>query len=177
MKQLVESSHNISVDRNISVSKYFKSGRELIKAASNFEDKGELEKAFVLYLRYVTLFLEKIIHHPEYSKADPAEKSLVKNECNNILDRAESLKRRLLDKFTSEYELSLKESTVESSGADSIQKRSVKLDGSYPHKIAVDDFDKMFDFSQQPSDGHQINEFDPFNIEQLKQSFETSEKR
>lgn len=112
MKLLVEMSHNITVDRNISISKYFNSGRELIKSAAVFAAKGDIEKAFVLYLRYMTLFLEKLIHHPEYKKVDQAEKNLVKKECNNVLEQAENLKKQIMEKFTKEFEAAKKTSAV-----------------------------------------------------------------
>lgn len=104
MKQLIESSHNISVDRNIPLSKYFNSGRELIKSATDSESKGDIEKAFVLYLRYMTLFLEKLVHHPEWSRADRNEKDLVKKQCNDIFELAEELKKKITEKYTKEYQ-------------------------------------------------------------------------
>lgn len=172
MKELVQMSHNISVDKNISVNKYFNSGRELIKSASAFEQKGDIEKAFVLYLRYMTLFLEKLIHHPEWSKADKAEKVLVKNECNRVFDHAEDLKRRIMDKYSKEYEQSKKvNATVDPS--NNIQKRSIDPQGSSHKQRDFDEIDAKFDFSQQLAEGQQDRAFDPFNIEELKQSFKT----
>lgn len=105
MKNLIEMSHDITVEKTISISKYFHSGREILKSASAHAEKGDIEKAFVLYLRYMTLFLEKINHHPEYKEADKDEKALVKKECNIAFERAEDLKKRILDKFEKEYEL------------------------------------------------------------------------
>lgn len=171
VKRLVEMSHNIEVDRNISISKYFHSGRELIKSASALEQKGDIEKAFVLYLRYMTLFVEKLIHHPEYSKADRAEKQLVKNECNNVFDLAENLKKRIIEQYTKEYEEYKKDGI---SNIDTIEKRSVDPQGSSHHDPDVDEIDRKFDFSSGPLDDQQEKEFDPFQIEQLKQSFNST---
>lgn len=168
IKELIEMSHNITVDRNISVSKYFHSGRELIRSASAFEQKGDLEKAFVLYLRYVTLFLEKIIHHPEYKKAEQAEKIHVRNECNVVLTLTEELKKRILDKYQKEYDNLVERSPPNVN--DEVQKRTIGSDGSAP-RCDIDDIDKRFDFSHRPEDDQQQEGFDPFNIEQLKRSF------
>lgn len=104
MKRLIESSHNISVDKNISISKYFHSGRELIKSAGQHESKSEIEKAFVLYLRFMTLNLEKLPNHPGYKDADKAEKKLVKDECKRVFDVAEDLKKRILEKYKAEFQ-------------------------------------------------------------------------
>lgn len=112
MKLLIETSHDIVVDKNIAISKYFHSGREIIKAASTAEQVGDIEKAFVLYLRYMTLFIEKIIHHPEYKQADKAEKAHVKSECNRVFDLAENLKKQILDKFQKEYDEAIKDKTT-----------------------------------------------------------------
>lgn len=174
MKRLVEMSHTITVDKNISISRYFNSGRELIKSAGASESAGDLEKAFVLYLRYMTLFIEKLVHHPEYSKADKSEKNLVKTECNNILVHAEELKKKLLEKFAKEYE----ESKTIGVDQNKIQKRSVKPTESMGKDCDIDDIDQKFDFSHVP--GQQDSPtpaFDPFNIEELKRSFGPSSDR
>lgn len=170
MKELVQMSHNIHVDKNISISKYFNSGRELIKSAAAFEQKGDIEKAFVLYLRYMTLFIEKIKHHPEYNQADKAEKALVKTECNNVFDRAEDLKKRIMENYASEFE----QSKGKNETAENIQKRSIEPQGCSSKNCDVDDIDRRFDFSQGPTESQQDKAFDPFNIEELKNSFKTS---
>lgn len=172
MRQLVEMSHNISVDSNISVSRYFNSGRELIKSASAYQEKGDIEKAFVLYLRYMTLFLEKIIHHPEYGKADRAEKILVKNECNTVFDLAENLKKQILEKYTLEYERSKQEPKTVHDNSERIQKRSIEPDSSSRLGRDIDEIDEKFNFSQLPGASDQEKIFDPFNIEDLQKSFE-----
>lgn len=168
MKKLVEMSHAISVDPKISIEKYFNSGRELIKSAAVFEEKGDLEKAFVLYLRYMTLFLEKIIYHPEYKTVDPAEKSRVKNECNTVFDLAENLKKKLTDKFKEEFE-----NPKNSESDNKLEKRTVKPDGSIPNdNCDIDEIDRKFNFSQQTAaEVQQTKVFDPFNIGQLRDSF------
>lgn len=172
MRRLVDMSHTITVDKNISISRYFNSGRELIKSAAASEASGDLEKAFVLYLRYVTLFIEKLIHHPEYSKADKAEKNLVKTECNKILVHAEELKKKLLEKFTKDYQESSKDANSEQ-----VQKRSINSVQSSRNDCDIDDIDRKFDFSKSSSDNAAESAFDPFNIEELKRSFEVSGSR
>lgn len=168
MRQLIEMSHNISIDRNISVDKYFKSGRELLKSAAALEQKGDIEKAFVLYLRYMTLFLEKLNHHPDYSKADKAEKALVMNECNKVFELAETLKKRINEKYAEEFENS-KRNSIDSQAIV----RNVKPCEGARNDCDVDDIDKKFNFSQMPSGADQTQDkvFDPFNIEELKKSF------
>lgn len=176
MKELISVSHEITVDKAIPISRYFNSGKELIKTAAGFEEKGEIEKAFVLYLRYMTLFVEKLVHHPEYAKYDRNEKTTVKNECNRIFDLAESLKKKILERYAEEYERSKPESSTQAGPAEMVQKRSVGPDGCVPRSNCdIDDIDKKFDFSKIP-EPCQSAEFDPFNIEELKKSFDQERK-
>lgn len=177
MKELVSVSHEISVDKAISISRYFNSGKELLKTAAGFEEKGEIEKAFVLYLRYMTLFVEKLVHHPEYAKYDRNEKTAVKNECNRIFDLAEGLKKKILEKYTKEYEESKKNPASPAPTApETVLKRTVGPDGSAPPSHCdIDDIDKKFDFSKLPEPSQKLD-FDPFNIEELKKSFDEERK-
>lgn len=170
IQELVQMSHSIHVDKNISIAKYFKSGRELIKAAAAFEQKGDIEKAFVLYLRYMTLFIEKIKHHPEYNQADKTEKASVKDECNKVFDRAEDLKKRIMEKYLDEHGQSKSGNDI----SDKIHKRSIEPQGCSSKSCDIDDIDRKFDFSLGPNEDKQDKAFDPFNIEELKNSFKTS---
>lgn len=175
MKDLISVSHDISVDKAISISRYFNSGKELLKTAAGFEEKGEIEKAFVLYLRYMTLFVEKLVHHPEYAKYDRNEKTAVKNECNRIFDLAEGLKKKILEKYTREYEERKQESSLDVSPAETVQRRTIGPDGSAKYTCDMDEIDRKFDFSKMPEPSPNV-EFDPFNIEELKKSFDNERK-
>ena len=48
---------SVEVDEHIPVNRYFKSGKEMIRMASVYEDEGELEKAFILYNKFTTFVL------------------------------------------------------------------------------------------------------------------------
>ncbi len=50
--------------------RYFRSGQEMIKMGRVYEEEGNLEAAYVLYLKYITLFLEKIHTHRSEQKAN-----------------------------------------------------------------------------------------------------------
>jgi len=45
---------SVEVDEQIPPSRYFKSGKEMIRMASVYEEEGELEKAFILYNKFTT---------------------------------------------------------------------------------------------------------------------------
>jgi len=45
---------SVDVDECIAPHRYFKSGKEMIRMASVYEEEGELEKAFILYNKFTT---------------------------------------------------------------------------------------------------------------------------
>ena len=45
---------SVDVDECIPPHRYFKSGKEMIRMASVYEEEGELEKAFILYNKFTT---------------------------------------------------------------------------------------------------------------------------
>jgi len=46
--------------------RYYRSGTEMLRMANVYLREGNHENAFILYLRYMTLFIEKIRQHPDY---------------------------------------------------------------------------------------------------------------
>jgi len=52
----------IEVDERIPVGRYFKSGKEMNRMACVYEEEGELEKAFILYNKYITSVLCSFAH-------------------------------------------------------------------------------------------------------------------
>jgi len=45
---------SVEVDDHIPVNRYFKSGKEMIRMASVYEEEGEMEKAYILYNKFMT---------------------------------------------------------------------------------------------------------------------------
>lgn len=175
MKLLIESSRSIDIDRNIPIARYFKSGKELLKTASNCKESGDIEKAFILYLRYTSLFIEKLVRHPEWNKADKEEKELVKKECNNILDLAENLKTQIKQKYEKEYEQSRIKRDITDKTDD-----MVDCSGNGTNKsIGIDEIDQKFDFTSSPNDEDNkdsSNMSNLFNIEELRRSLTSTRK-
>lgn len=167
MRLLIDTSHSIQVDRNIPIARYFKSGQEIIKSATACQKSGDIEKAFVLYLRYMSLFLEKLVHHPEWNKVGRDEKKHVREECNNIFDLAEELKARIRDKYEKEYEQCKLKSGPQS---DTCDKTSDSEITNLKENPDLDEIDRKFDFSKVPSEGQSS-----FDINALRESL-TSKK-
>lgn len=166
MKILVESSHNIEVDRNIPIARYLKSSRELVKSAVSHQESGDIEKAFVLYLRNMSLILERLPTHPEWNKADKTEKLYAKNQCNIIFDLAEKLKSQIKEKYEREYK------------AEKVSNESVVIKTAEPstkETSQLDDIDKKFNFKRDiPNDDQDTVLQNLFDLDKLKESLSST---
>lgn len=65
--------------------------------------EGSLENAYILYMKFMTLFLEKIRKHPEYVSVPVEVKSVNQTNLKEVMPKAEKLKQRLLDQYTKEH--------------------------------------------------------------------------
>jgi STAM-binding protein len=68
-----------------------------------YKVEGDDEKVFTLYMRYISLFLEKVTSHPEYKTADQAEKIFARNKCKEIIPITETIKAKLKKRFEDQY--------------------------------------------------------------------------
>lgn len=73
--------------------------------ANVYQTEGNFENAFILYIKFTTLFLEKIQTHPEYKTFDPAIKKQNKEKLKETFPIAEKLKAKLLERFQHEHNL------------------------------------------------------------------------
>nr|KAF6425805.1 STAM binding protein like 1 [Molossus molossus] len=65
---------NITVNEDITPRRYFRSGVEMERMASVYLEEGNLENAFVLYNKFITLFVEKLPSHRDYQQCAVPEK-------------------------------------------------------------------------------------------------------
>lgn len=71
--------------------------------ATVYHAEGNFENAYILYFKFMTLFLEKILTHPEY-KAVPAQlKRSNQEKLKEVLPLTEKLKSKLFDRYQAEY--------------------------------------------------------------------------
>jgi len=112
LRLLAEASGEFKIDSNIPIRRYFRSGQEMIKMAEVYHDEGNLEAAYVLYLKYMTLFVEKLKTHRDYSQVLPTEKSKVKKVVKEVMVKTEDLKKILKNKFEEEHGDWLKEEQI-----------------------------------------------------------------
>lgn len=75
----------------------------MVRMAIIYHQEGNHENAYTLYIKYMTLFLEKIIQHPEYKSYPANLKRANQEKLMEVLPITEKLKKKLLDRFQVEY--------------------------------------------------------------------------
>ncbi|XP_078062711.1 STAM-binding protein-like [Mustelus asterias] len=104
VRALTKKGSSVDVNDDVPPRRYFRSGVEIIRMASVYVDEGNLESAFVLYNKYITLFLEKLPKHREYkTSVIPEKKETIKKLKEIAFPRAEQLKSELLKRYAIEY--------------------------------------------------------------------------
>lgn len=72
--------------------------------ANVYQAEGNFENALMLYMKFTTLFLEKIRKHPEYKAFDPVAKRQNLEKMKEVFPIAERLKVKLSERFQHEYD-------------------------------------------------------------------------
>lgn len=101
--------NSVEVDFNVPARRYYKSGLEMVRMANVYLEEGSLENAFSLYMKFMTLFLEKIRAHPEFPTVSPEVRAKNYQRLREVLPKAEKLKVKLLEQYTEEYKRYLKD--------------------------------------------------------------------
>ncbi|XP_014276966.1 STAM-binding protein-like [Halyomorpha halys] len=104
LKLITKNSNTVEIDANIPPRRYYKSGLEMVRMANVYLDEGSLENAFILYMKFMTLFIEKIRTHPEFDKVPSTVKAINYQKLKEVLPKAEELKSKLLEQYKREYE-------------------------------------------------------------------------
>merc|ERR550519_2034930 len=80
-----------------------------MKMAEIYRNEGNTEAAYVLYMKYMTLFVEKLKGHKDYNQIIPAEKKKVKKSVMEIMGITEDLKKKLQVMYEEDYNQWLEE--------------------------------------------------------------------
>ncbi|XP_055614066.1 STAM-binding protein [Uranotaenia lowii] len=113
LRQLAAHSNSIEVDASIPIKRYYRSGMEMVRMAQVYMQEGNSPSAYILYLKFITLFVEKIPKHPEYKLAPADLKQQNKTKLLEVMPVAEQLKVKLLEKYTREYNQFLEAKRIE----------------------------------------------------------------
>ncbi|XP_056670641.1 STAM-binding protein isoform X2 [Monodelphis domestica] len=104
VRALIQVGSAVEISEDVPPRRYFRSGLEIIRMAAIYSDEGNIEHAFILYNKYITLFLEKLPKHRDYKTAViPEKKDTVKKLKEVAFPKAEELKKELLKRYTREY--------------------------------------------------------------------------
>jgi len=108
LRGLGETAANFNPDSHIPIRRYFRSGNEMIKMAEVYFGEDHLEAAYVLYMKYITLHIEKLPRHKDYASVLPHEKKKAKATVKEVMAKTEELKEVLRARFSAEHELWLR---------------------------------------------------------------------
>lgn len=122
LKVLANYSSAFEVDPKVPTKRYYRSGVEMLKMGQVYLDEGSLENAYVLYMKYMTLFLEKIRQHPEYASVPTDIKIKNHAKIREILPKCEKIKALLLEQYTKEYNKYMEEKKREKEEEERQQK-------------------------------------------------------
>ncbi|XP_061204169.1 STAM-binding protein isoform X2 [Neopsephotus bourkii] len=104
VRRLIQVGSAVEVNEDIPPRRYYRSGVEILRMATIYSEEGNMEHAFILYNKYITLFIEKLPQHRDYKTAViPEKKETVKKLKEVAFPRAEELKKELLKRYAKDY--------------------------------------------------------------------------
>ncbi|KAG2469375.1 STAM-binding protein-like A [Polypterus senegalus] len=104
VRALTKMGSSVDVNEDVPPRRYFRSGVEMIRMARVYAEEGNTENAFILYNKYITLFIEKLPKHRDYKMNIPEKKETMKKLKEIAFPQAEELKKALLKRYMKEYE-------------------------------------------------------------------------
>uniref|UniRef100_A0A3Q2G240 STAM binding protein-like 1 n=1 Tax=Cyprinodon variegatus TaxID=28743 RepID=A0A3Q2G240_CYPVA len=104
----------VEINEEIEPRRYFRSGVEMERMAAVYLEEGSLENAYVLYTKFITLFVEKLPSHRDYQRcsAIPEKQLIMKKLQEEAFPRKEELKKRLQEKYSREHSEYLRRLTL-----------------------------------------------------------------
>ncbi|KAM4623848.1 AMSH-like protease isoform 1-T2 [Polymixia lowei] len=95
---------SVEINEEIAPRRYFRSGVEMERMAAVYLEEGSLENAFVLYNKFITLFVEKLPSHRDYQQCSVPEKQLIMKKLQEVaFPRKDELKKLLQEKYNREH--------------------------------------------------------------------------
>ncbi|NXM76707.1 STABP protein, partial [Serilophus lunatus] len=104
VRRLIRAGSAVEGNEAIPPRRYFRLGVEMLRMATVYAEEGNREHAFILYNKYITLFIEKLPQHRDYKSAViPEKKETVRKLKEVAFPRAEELKEELLKRYAQDY--------------------------------------------------------------------------
>lgn len=102
LKSIADYASAVEIDRNIPPQRYYRSGVEMIRQADMCLKDDDLEYAYFLYLKFITIFVEKIRNHPDFHAARLKDREENQQTLRRVMPKAEELKKQLLEQYQTE---------------------------------------------------------------------------
>ncbi|XP_032679797.1 STAM-binding protein [Odontomachus brunneus] len=99
LKSLSEYASSVSVDPHIPIHRYYRSGIEMVRLAHMHMEEQDYESAYTLYMKFITLFVDKIIKHPQYNSISAKDRNMNKCSLRTAFAKAEELKKQLMQQY------------------------------------------------------------------------------
>ncbi|XP_070962531.1 AMSH-like protease isoform X2 [Oncorhynchus clarkii lewisi] len=77
---------SVEINEEITPRRYFRSGVEMERMAAVYLEEGSLENAYVLYNKFITLFVEKLPSHRDYRECSVPEKQVIMKSQAVVVD-------------------------------------------------------------------------------------------
>ncbi|XP_014013764.1 AMSH-like protease isoform X2 [Salmo salar] len=95
---------SVEINEEITPRRYFRSGVEMERMAAVYLEEGSLENAYVLYNKFITLFVEKLPSHRDYRECSVPEKQVIMKKLQDVaFPRKDQLRKLLHEKFNKEH--------------------------------------------------------------------------
>lgn len=75
----------------------------MVRMASVYLKEGSVENAYILYFKFMALFIEKVKLHPEYKTLPNSVKQPINSKLKEVMPVCEKLKEDLLTRYKKEY--------------------------------------------------------------------------
>ena len=100
--------------QHLSIKRFFMAASDMLKQGRNCAAEQDLERAYVLLLRFTTLFLYRLPEHPGFKSAEvAAERKKLKAECMAALDEVEIIKGEIIGRYAAEAEVRIRTEQAE----------------------------------------------------------------
>ncbi|XP_061561246.1 AMSH-like protease isoform X3 [Phycodurus eques] len=104
VRALAKMAASVDVDQDVEPRCYFRAGLEMERLADGYLRQGGLENAFVLYTKFITLFVEKLPAHKDYQHCRVPEKHVIMKKLQEVaFCRKDELQKRLEYKYGKEH--------------------------------------------------------------------------
>ncbi|CAK6983165.1 AMSH-like protease [Scomber scombrus] len=96
--------NSVDINEDVEPRRYLRSGVEMERMANVYLEEGSLENAYVLYTKFITLFVEKLPAHRDYQQCSVPEKQLIMKKLQDVaFPRRDELRKRLQEKYSREH--------------------------------------------------------------------------